>query len=92
MRQRLDHLDRQQKQLLLDLCLRREQLRIGERAQLFQKAAQFFQARLDLTPEPYESAEKFVLQLAGAIAERQNPEAPVAPGNGPMARTPGKRV
>jgi uncharacterized RDD family membrane protein YckC len=69
-RQRLAQLDREQKQTLLDLCLRRDQLRVGERARLFQAAAGFFQSRLDLAPEAYESPEKFVLQLAAVLGER----------------------
>src|SRR6185437_4931101 len=64
LRQRLSQLDREQKQTLLDLCLRRDQLRVLERARLFQAAAQFFQNRLELAPDEYESAEKFVLQMA----------------------------
>lgn len=68
-RQRLSQLDREQKQTLLDLCLRRDQLRVGERARLFQAAAGYFQSRLDLTPEAYESPEKFVLQLAAVLGE-----------------------
>ena len=35
LRQRLAQLDREQKQTLLDLCLRRDQLRVTERARLF---------------------------------------------------------
>ncbi len=69
-RQRLAQLDREQKQTLLDLCLRRDQLRVGERARLFQAAAGFFRSRLDLAPEAYESPEKFVLQLAAVLGER----------------------
>ncbi len=70
LRQRLVQLDREQKQTLLDLCLRRDQLRVLERARLFQAAAQFFEKRLDLTPGEYESAEKFVLQMAAVLGER----------------------
>lgn len=70
LRQRLGQLDREQKQTLLDLCLRREQLRILERARLFQAAAQFLEQRLQLAPEEHESAEKFVLQLAAVLGER----------------------
>jgi uncharacterized RDD family membrane protein YckC len=69
-RQRLAQLDREQKQTLLDLCLRRDQLRVGERARLFQAAAGYFQSRLDLAPEAFESPEKFVLQLAAVLGER----------------------
>ena len=70
LRQRLNQLDREQKQTLLDLCLRRDQLRIVERARLFQAAAQFFEQRLDLAPEEHQSAEKFVLQVAAVLGER----------------------
>ena len=70
LRQRLGQLDREQKQTLLDLCLRRDQLHVLERARLFQAAAQFVEKRLELTPEEYESAEKFVLQMAAVLGER----------------------
>jgi uncharacterized RDD family membrane protein YckC len=72
-RQRLAQLDREQKQALLDLCLRRDQLRVTERARLFQAAAHFVQGRLDLAPEAYESDEKFVLQLGAVLGERDLP-------------------
>jgi uncharacterized RDD family membrane protein YckC len=70
LRQRLGQLSREQKQTLLDLCLRRDQLRLGERARLFRAAAEFFQARLDLAPAAYESDEKFVLQAVSVLGER----------------------
>jgi uncharacterized RDD family membrane protein YckC len=70
LRQRLSQLDREQKQTLLDLCLRRDQLRVQERAQLFQAAAQFFEQRLKLVADEHESAEKFVLQMAAVLSER----------------------
>ena len=70
LRQRLGQLDREQKQTLLDLCLRRDQLHVLERARLFQAAAQFVEKRLELTPGEYESAEKFVLQMAAVLGER----------------------
>jgi uncharacterized RDD family membrane protein YckC len=69
LRQRLSQLDRAQKQTLLDLCLRRDQLRVMERARLFQAAARFCEQRLQVTPDEYESAEKFVLQLATVLGE-----------------------
>src|SRR5262245_45933905 len=70
LRQRLSQLDREQKQTLLDLCLRRDQLRVAERARLFQAAARFAQQRLELAPDAYESDEKFILQLAAALGEQ----------------------
>jgi uncharacterized RDD family membrane protein YckC len=75
LRQRLSQLDREQKQTLLDLCLRREQLRFAERARLFRASAGFLRARLDLLPEAYESDEKFVLRLTAALTEAGAPEA-----------------
>ncbi len=75
MRQRLTQLDRPQKQTLLDLCLRRDQLGVADRARLFRATTEYFQARLDLTPEEYQSDEKFVLQLAAALTERGPMEA-----------------
>lgn len=70
LRQRLSQLDRDQKQTLLDLCLRREQLRVLERTRLFRAVAQFAQVRLELVPEEYESDEKFVVGLAAVLGER----------------------
>ena len=70
LRQRLGQLDREQRQTLLDLCLRRDQLRVAERARLFRATSLFVQDRLDLAPGAYESDEKFVLQLAAVLGER----------------------
>jgi uncharacterized RDD family membrane protein YckC len=69
LRQRLGQLDREQKQAVLDLCLRREQLRAAQRAGLFQATAAYLQGRLGVGPETYESAEKFVLRLAAVLGE-----------------------
>jgi hypothetical protein len=63
-------LDREQKQTLLDLCLRRDQVRLADRVRLFRVAADFIRERLGLEPEPCESAEKFVLRLAAVLGER----------------------
>lgn len=70
LRQRMSQLDREQKQTLLDLCLRRDQLRVLERARLFQTAAQFIEKRLELSAGEHESAEKFVLQMVAVLSER----------------------
>jgi uncharacterized RDD family membrane protein YckC len=69
LRQRLSQLDREHKQTLVDLCLRRDQLRFAERARLFRASAGFLRGRLDLLPEAYESDEKFVLRLTAALTE-----------------------
>jgi uncharacterized RDD family membrane protein YckC len=66
-RQRLGQLEREQKQVILELCLRRDQLSVAERARLFRAAAEFFQSRLGLTPEAYQSDERFVLRLASEL-------------------------
>jgi uncharacterized RDD family membrane protein YckC len=70
LRQRLNQLDRAQRQTLLDLCLRRDQLRVAERARLFRSTSVFVQERLELAPAEYESDEKFVLKLAAVLGER----------------------
>jgi uncharacterized RDD family membrane protein YckC len=69
-RQRLNQLGRMQKQTILDLCLRRDQLRVSERARLFRATSEFFQERLSLSPEQYQSDEKFVLSLASELGAR----------------------
>jgi uncharacterized RDD family membrane protein YckC len=69
-RQRLAQLDRRQQQALLDLCLRRDQLPLRDRARLFRATADYFERRLSLTRDEYQSDEKFVLQLAALLGER----------------------
>jgi uncharacterized RDD family membrane protein YckC len=66
-RQRLETLDRRQRQTLLDLCLRRDQLRLRERARLFSDVAEYFRQRLGLAPEQYESDERFLLEMAAVL-------------------------
>jgi uncharacterized RDD family membrane protein YckC len=66
-RQRLEHLSRKQKETLLDLCVRRDQLRVRERARLFSATASYFKNNLDLAPETFESDEKFIVQLAAVL-------------------------
>ncbi len=88
-RQRLGALPRDQKQTLLDLCLRRDQLRVAERTQLFRSAANFFESRLELAPDEYESDEKFVLHLAAVLSEQGPPEdGPRGPTGKPRPRRP----
>ena len=68
-RQRLLRLDRAQKQTLLDLCLRRDQLRLAERARMFRATSEYFQKEAGLSPGRYQSDEKFILALAAELAE-----------------------
>jgi uncharacterized RDD family membrane protein YckC len=68
LRQRLNQLDRQQKQTLLDICMRRDQLGVGDRARLFRAVGEYCQTQLGLTPQEYQSDEKFVLQLAAVLS------------------------
>jgi uncharacterized RDD family membrane protein YckC len=77
LRQRLGQLERQQKQLLFDLCLRRNQLRVDDRARLFRAASDFLQARLDVSLAQFQSDEKFVLEMAGVLSESASPTAKV---------------
>jgi uncharacterized RDD family membrane protein YckC len=67
-RQRLEQLSRPQKETLLDVCLRRDQLRVRERARLFAALTQYCRERLDLAPHEHQSDEKFVLQLAATLS------------------------
>lgn len=67
-RQRLLQLSKDQKQTLLDLCLRRDQLRIADRAKLFRAVSEHLQAALALKPAEHQSDEKFVLALAAALS------------------------
>jgi len=73
-RQRLGQLNREQKQTLIDLCLRRDQLRITDRVQLFRAAAECLTERLKFSPEEHESDEKFVLEMVAVLGERTPPE------------------
>jgi uncharacterized RDD family membrane protein YckC len=70
-RQRLSQLGRPQKEILLDLCVRREQLRVQERAQLFGAAADYCRNQLGLVPTEFQSDEKFVLNLVALLNEQQ---------------------
>lgn len=69
-RQRLGTLDRGQKQALLDLCLRRDQLPLRDRVQAFAAAAAFLETRLGVERGPLMSDEKFILQVAARLGER----------------------
>jgi uncharacterized RDD family membrane protein YckC len=69
-RQRLNQLSREQKQTLLDLTLRRNQLNVEERTRLFRATGEYFQSRMQLVPERYQSAEKFVLALAAEVGKQ----------------------
>jgi uncharacterized RDD family membrane protein YckC len=74
-RQRIAQLDLQQQQVLLDLCLRRDQLPKRERIQLFHAAAAFFEARLGLPRAGYQSDEKYVLRVASLLSPRPHRDA-----------------
>ena len=80
LRLKLAQLTREQKQDLLDLCLRRDQLRLADRAQLFRAVAQYLEQELGLAPEEHQSDEKFILRLAGILGERGVPTAALVEG------------
>jgi uncharacterized RDD family membrane protein YckC len=67
LRQRAEQLDRRQKQLLVEVCLRRDQLRIRSRSRLFSTLADYFRRQMGVAPAEYESDEKFILHLAAAL-------------------------
>lgn len=67
LRQRLGQLSRPQQQTLIDLCLRRDQLRVSDRARLFRAVVDYLKSRLDLSPAEHQSDEKFILQLVGVL-------------------------
>jgi hypothetical protein len=69
LKQRLGQLTREQKQTLLDLALRRDQLRVAQRARLFRTAAHYLEKRFGLAPGDFESDEKFILQMAALLGE-----------------------
>jgi uncharacterized RDD family membrane protein YckC len=69
LRQRVAGLDRERRQLILDLCLRREQLRFTERVRLFHQVAIWLQRELNVGPESAESEEKFILNVASVLTE-----------------------
>jgi uncharacterized RDD family membrane protein YckC len=90
-RQRLMALTREQKQTLLDLALRREQLRIEDRAKLFRALAEYFRGELGLAADVHESDERFVVRLAALLSERSPLEADLQaprgrPGRGTLQR------
>jgi uncharacterized RDD family membrane protein YckC len=69
-RQRLGQLTRQQRQTMLDLSLRRDQLRVEDRARLFGAVAAYFKNQLKLASTEYQSDEKFVLHLVALLQDQ----------------------
>lgn len=62
-----EQLSREQKKAILDLCLRRDQLRFRARARLFNTLATYYATEKNLKPGDYESDEKFILQLVAVL-------------------------
>jgi uncharacterized RDD family membrane protein YckC len=67
LRTRLEQLTREQKDTLVDLCLRRDQLRVRERSRLFAAVADYFRERWKMAPATHQSEEKFVMEIAAAL-------------------------
>lgn len=67
-RARLARLDREQRQAILDLCLRRDQLPLRERVRMVHEVAAWCEQRLELPRPAGMSDEKLVLRLAAVIA------------------------
>ena len=70
MQQQLLQLTREQKQTILRLCQRRDQLRLRARAKLFGTVAHYFKVEKGLAPAQYESDERFVTELAAVLDRR----------------------
>ena len=66
-RQRLAQLSREQKQTLLDLSVRRDQLRVQDRARLFGAVAEYFKNELAIPAARFKSDERFVLELVAVL-------------------------
>lgn len=66
-RSRLGVFSREQKQTIIDLCLRRDQLRTSDRARLFHAVAEHLVEEIGLTRGQHQSDEKFVLQVAAVL-------------------------
>jgi uncharacterized RDD family membrane protein YckC len=65
----------EEKDLLLQMCLRRDQFTIGSRQEIFQQAADYFEKRLDVKRESFLSAEKFIQNLAAiALGDKNSPD------------------
>lgn len=64
----------EERETILQLCLRRNELEFEARQELFADAAAYLEQRLDLHREPFLSEEKFVQNIAAvALAESQSP-------------------
>jgi uncharacterized RDD family membrane protein YckC len=72
LRQKLEQLSREQKHTILQLCQRRDQLRIRARARLFGAVADYLKAEKNLAPGEYESDERFVSQVAAELQRRES--------------------
>jgi uncharacterized RDD family membrane protein YckC len=66
----------QERETLLQLCLRRNQLEIEARQSLFAEAASFLERRLETTREPFLSEEKFVQNIAAVALEERSLASP----------------
>lgn len=64
----------QERETLLQLCLRRNQLEIEARQALFAEAAAYLEERLETTREPFLSEEKFVQNIAAVALEERRVE------------------
>jgi uncharacterized RDD family membrane protein YckC len=66
-RQRLGTLNKEQKETIMDLCLRRDQLRLKDRTRLFQAVSAYLQERLQIPREENQSDERYVQQVAALL-------------------------
>ncbi len=71
LQQATDQLSRNQKETILDLCARRDQIRFRARTRLFSAIAKYFQTEKNLEKQEHESDEKFVSQMATVLDSRR---------------------
>jgi len=72
LRSRIRSLRLAERETLLQLCLRRNELEIDARQSLFAEAAAYLEERLEIPREPFLSEEKFVQNIAAvALAEQE---------------------
>jgi uncharacterized RDD family membrane protein YckC len=75
----------QERETLLQLCLRRNELEIDPRQELFADAAAYLEERLELRREPFLSEEKFVQNIAAVALAEQDSRASLTASRTPHA-------
>jgi uncharacterized RDD family membrane protein YckC len=77
-----------EREVLLELLLRRDELEITTRTELFEKIARHLEQRLDLPKERFLSDEKLVMNVAQAIVETERRRLAIFAPSTPVEDTP----